>query len=520
MEGSLETQPASIDERGLARPDLAHPHAHSPWAPLRHRHFRNVWLGAFGSSVGTWMEFVAVRWIVSQATHDENWMGYLAAAQLCPTLVLGMYGGIVADSVNRRRLIIVTQLAMMVIAIAMAAAAWTGMATPWVLLTLCLAQGVTSAFNTPAWQVLTPRLVPREELARAITLQGIQFNMARVIGPFLAGAIMVAFGPVALLVFNAFTFLSLMFVVSTTPDAPAPEAMKGKWRDLREVWLATRDAGRWVFTRRGPRAATMALIVFAVFGTPLMQLLPLFVSEVYGKKEGVFGGLLAVMGGGAVIGGLLMRRIPKWYPMHHFIPFSVMLGGLWIFLFSLAAEPVSAGVCIFFAGVFWMWAFNSSIAALQLLVDDSMRGRVFAVCNTVAMGLMPLGTFIAAQAGHAGDSLVRKYAPAIESDGLGTQIGLAFVAIVLMIAGVVMITVRTPEVDGLQPGDPGYDRVPGFWRGVLATGHRRHSNGLCPTCAYPIGQAHSGAEDAQCARCDVGAEATQSVGEREAKRSA
>jgi hypothetical protein len=215
-----------------------------------------------------------------------------------------------------------------------------------------------------------------------------------------------------------------------------------------------------------------------------------------------------------------MRRIPKWYPMHHFIPFSVMLGGMWIFLFSLAPEPVSAGVCIFFAGVFWMWAFNSSIAALQLLVDDSMRGRVFAVCNTVAMGLMPLGTFIAAQAGHFGDSLVRKYAPAIESDGLGTQIGLAFVAIVLMIAGVVMITVRTPEVDGLKPGDPGYDRVPGFWRGVLATGHRRHSNGLCPTCAYPIGQAHSGGEDAQCARCDDDAGSTASANQTVTKQSA
>jgi len=86
MEGSIEAQPEELKERAPAAAGAAA--TQSSWAPLRHRHFRNVWIAGFGSSVGTWMEFVAVRWIVSQATHDENWMGYLAAAQLCPTLVL------------------------------------------------------------------------------------------------------------------------------------------------------------------------------------------------------------------------------------------------------------------------------------------------------------------------------------------------------------------------------------------------------------------------------------------------
>lgn len=447
------------------------------------------------------MEFVAVRWIVSQATNDEVWMGYLSAAQLFPTLLLGMYGGIVADSVNRRSLIVVTQGAMMCIAVAMATAAALGWANQWVLLALCLAQGVTSAFNTPAWQVLTPRLVPREELTRAITLQGIQFNMARVVGPAIGGAIMGVFGPVVLLGFNAATFLALMMIVRTTPDAPAPPELRGKWRDVAGVWPSTREAGRWVFTRRGPRAAFLSLCVFAVFGTPLMQLLPLFVSGVYGKKESVFGIMLALMGAGAVLGGLLVRRVPKWYPMHHFIPLSVMLGGLCILLFSLCPEPISAGICIFFSGIFWMWAFNSSIAALQLLVDDSMRGRVFAVCNTISLGLMPLGTFIAAEAGHLGESLVGRFAPQWMHAGIGTQLGLAFVSSVLLIAGIIMITIRTPEVDGIKPGEPGYQRVPGFWRGVLATSHRRHAQGLCVECAYPIGSTTPDAADAQCTEC-------------------
>ena len=167
-------------------PPGKHPErAVSPLAVLRHPHFRIIWLAAFASYLGNWFEFVAVRWIVTEqakalpasGVSAEDWMFYLSVAQLCPTLLLGLYGGIVADSVNRRSLLVATQAAMMAIALAMAAAAFTGHADPKTLLILVLAQGVTVPFNTPAWQVLTPRLVPKAELSPAITLNGIAFNL-------------------------------------------------------------------------------------------------------------------------------------------------------------------------------------------------------------------------------------------------------------------------------------------------------------------------------------------------------
>src|SRR5262249_16224211 len=136
------------------------------------------------------------------------------------TLILGIPGGLVADRVNRKRLLLATQTSMMVIAGLLAAASHWGWATPLVLIGLSLLQGVTLAFNTPAWQVLTPRLVPREELTEAIALNGLQFNLARVLGPALGGVLMAAYGPTVLFVVNTASFVAVLLPVAITPDAP------------------------------------------------------------------------------------------------------------------------------------------------------------------------------------------------------------------------------------------------------------------------------------------------------------
>jgi len=182
--------------------------------------------------------------------------------------------------------------------------------------------------------------------------------------------------------------------------------------------------------------------------------------------------MLAVMGIGAVTGGLALKLIPRWYPMHHLIPVSILFGGLFILAFAMLTHVGAAMAVMFGIGVFWMWGFNTCAAAMQHLVSDDMRGRVSAVVNTIAMGLMPVGTWIAGAAGHAGERAIRAYRPDLVHSGTGTQLGLAFVSAVLVIAGAVMLIWRTPEVDGLQPGDPGYDRRPGLVRGLTGHAHR------------------------------------------------
>lgn len=494
MESHSEAAPASTP---TTAPE---PQPPSRLGVLRHQHFRTVWLAAFGSYVGGWFEFVGTQWIVTEKTGQMVWSSYLGAAQLVPTLFLGILGGIVADRVNRKKLLLVTQTVMMLIAIAFAIVVWADPRSPvllgW-LLGLALAQGVTIAFNNPAWQVLTPRLVPRNELVRAITLQGISFNAARAIGPALGGIIMGAWSPMALFVINAVSFIGVLVAVMTTPDAPAAAAEPG-WQ--RRVWRDTKEAARFIFLERGPRAAMLAGAVFAALGTPVLRFLSMFVTSVYHLEEKTFGVLTGVMGAGAVVGGLLMKRIPEWYPKHHFIPLSVMLGGVWILLFSITSNPWMAGGLMFFVGWFWMWAFNSSMAAMQMLVQDHMRGRAMAVVNMVALGLMPAGYFFATWIGETTAGLVRKHAPAYWDDGLATQAGVGICAAMLVVAGVVMLIFRTPEVDGLKPGDPGYDRVPSLWRGITASVHRPApvKQVTCQSCGLEV----TGAASPECPRCN------------------
>lgn len=445
---------------------------------------------------------VGVQWQMALLTDLPAWkaagnpssplmMGYLAAAQLLPTLFLGIAGGLLADRVNRRRMLLITQVLLMLIAAFLTIASALDFITPLFLLFTAMLTGITMAFNVPAWQVLTPRLVPRDELTKAITLNGIQFNLARIVGPGLGGFLM-AFtnSPTLLYSINTLSFLAVIFAVLATPPSPAPI------RDNSHPLQQLRQAASFVFHQRGPFRVFLALVIFSVLAAPLIRLLPIFVKDVYHAQERAFGLLLAIMGLGAVLGGLSLKALPRWYPKHHFIPLAMTLSGIAVTCFSFAPSIAWAGVAIFFAGAFWLWSFNSSMSAMQLLVDDRMRGRVMAVCNTAVFGASPLGSILAGYIGHvvagrvetsaasaaaadlatngiaAALDLSDQLLPAATETGFGAQVGVGALSIILILAGLVMLIWRTPEIDGLKPGEPGFDRSPGLLRGVLASSHR------------------------------------------------
>ncbi len=436
---------------------------------LRHRHFRNVWVAAFGSSVGGWMEMVGIQWSMAQATLAPEWtrsggasapvmMGYLAVAAMAPTLILGMVGGVVADRVNRKKLLILTQTLMMIVAVVLAVESARGAITPWLLLSLSAVNGLITAFGMPAWQVLTPRLVPREELTAAITLNGVQFNLARVIGPAMGGLILASFGSTWLYAVNALSFLGVMAAVMSTPDAPAPVRVRANARV--EIW----EAVRFSLRDRGARSLLLGLFVFCLFATPLIRMLPILVSEVYHAEADVFGMLLGVMGCGAVTGFFILKAIPAWYPKHHSIPIAIVSGGVCVTLVAAADGLWMAVPAIFLCGITWLLSFNPSFAALQMLVEDRMRGRVLAFANVLTFGAMPLGAVLVGQIGEVASGKA--------GDGVGTQVGLGALGVVLAVVGLVMLAWRTPEVDGIKPGDPGYERQPGLWRGLSGGVHR------------------------------------------------
>lgn len=427
---------------------------------LRHREFRWVWFGAMGSSLGTWMEGVGVQWLMAEQTASAVMLGILAAAQLGPMLLLGMPAGLLVDRVDRRAMLLATQAVMMTIAALLAAASAGGWATPGVLLALMLANGVAMAFNTPAWQTLAPRLVPRDELPRAIALLGAQFNVARVLGPAIAGIVMAQLGAVLLFTVNALSFVGVLLAVRATAPAPAERAPGSpSWIEVREVLTFVRD-------HRGVRQVMISLLVLSALAAPLQRMLPLFVSDVYGAEESTYGALLAALGVGAVLGAWALGRLPAWYPRHHIIPLSLALAGASIVAFSAAPGPGLGAVCAASSGFFSLWGLSSMRTSVQLLTPDAMRGRVLALFSMAMFGALPVGSVLAAVVG------ARLAAWCGGGAALAMQLGVGSFAALLTVAGVALLIWRTPEIDELAPGEPGYARRAGLWAGVSASGHR------------------------------------------------
>lgn len=453
----------------------------SPEAPpsrlgvLRHRHFRNVWGAALVSNTGNWMELLGVQMLVAHETQSLKMLGILAAAHLTPILALGLVGGVLADRVNRRTLLVVTQILLMIIACGLAAVSYFG-APPigWMLgvksdivaalLVLSVIQGIVMAFNMPAWQVLTPRLVPRSELTRAITLNGVQFNLARVVGPALGGWIMASAwgGATPLFVINAVTFLAVVIAVISTPDAPAPPHHgEHPWRQLAKAFA-------FIIRNKGPLCVFAAMFLMSLLAAPLVRLLPMYAIDVYGLGQAdadrAVGMLLAVLGIGAVIGGLLLKFIPPWYPKHHFIPMSLTGAGFTICLFALTGSPAWGYITMFFCGIFWIWGFNQTWAAMQHLVEDSMRGRVMATANVASFGATALGAAAAAKIGES----VWAWS---DDKSLGTHAAVGVLAALLLVAGFVMLLWRVPQVDGPEvPYKPGTNRR-SLLEGLTARSH-------------------------------------------------
>ena len=428
---------------------------------LRHAPFRRVWLGAMISSIGTWMEGLGVQWLMAEQTGSTVMLGLLAAAQLGPMLVLGMLGGLATDRLDRRKLLLATQTVMMIIALGLAATSAADLATPPVLLGLGLLNGIAMAFNTPAWQVLTPRLVPRDELHRAIALQGMQFNLARVVGPALAGLLLAKTSATVLFGLNAISFVAVLAAIASTAPAPAPPGPPPAAR------AQVLEALRFVFGGRGPRALFGMLVVLSALAAPLQRMLPLFVSDVFHGGETDYGLLLGLFGAGAVIGGLTLGRWPSWYPRHHLVPLALTLTGACMTLFCSTSDLNLAGLWIFLAGLVWIWAFSGMMTAVQLLVTDGMRGRVLSVTNMAMFGAMPIGSLLAAVLGEWLGELL--------GGGTGlaaVQLGVGSMALLLTLVGALLLVFRTPEIDEPVPGAAVPQRARSLWRGLTAAAHR------------------------------------------------
>ena len=185
----------------------------SAWGPLREPLFRALWIAAVASNIGTWMEDVGEAWLMTSLSTSSLMVALVETAGSLPILLLSVPSGAFADLIDRRRLLLITQTWMLIVAATLGVMTIIGVTTPWLLLALAFALGLGSALNSPAWEAITPELVAREDLPEAVTLGAVAFNVARAVGPALGGLLVAGFGSGIVFLLNAASFLGVLLVV-------------------------------------------------------------------------------------------------------------------------------------------------------------------------------------------------------------------------------------------------------------------------------------------------------------------
>jgi MFS family permease len=375
--------------------DVSRPVIGRPFGVFRHRSFLIFWLGACISNTGNWTENAAQSWAVTSQTIGNAHQGLLVEilqfADFCPVLLLALLAGVISDRVNRKVWIITLQALACVLGAGLAVAAFLGRATPWVVIVFTFLEGIVWALNGPVFLAVVPSLVPRAELDRALALNSVQFNMARLCGPMLAAALIGTIGVAGAFTFNACTFLPLLIALLVAiPNTPAPRRPKNV-----SISDDIREGLKFVWTSPGTRRLTIMGVIFMFLAAPLQGLLPVFAQSVLKGGPTLFGLMLSAIGLGSILGAFLLSCIPSYYPRHHLIPLAMCVFAAIGLLFSLSTTPALSLIILVATGTFWLLSLNPSNTANQLLATDANRGRVLSIMLLAQQGGMPLGHLFA-----------------------------------------------------------------------------------------------------------------------------
>jgi len=359
-------------------------------AALTYRDFRLLWLGALTSSIGTWMQKVAQAWLLVTLTGSASafFLGLDAFLGELPILLFTIIGGVVADRQNRRHLLLVSQCVQMATAFTLAVLVFANVVQVWHILALSVITGFAQAFGGPAYQSLIPSLVAKDHLPNAIALNSIQFNLARVIGPVVAGAALAHFGMVACFGLNGVSFLFVIAAILALHVTYLRPTHGERMSDQLKSGLR--------YVQRQPQLLTLMLLGFtaAFLGIPLLTFLPVIAKDVFQQDVGLYARLMTFSGAGAVLGALVVAWVGRHQHMGRMLLIVQIAFGLTMFGFSYSRVVwLSAGL-LFVAGAMLVMCFSLATSLVQLLAPTELRGRVVSIYMVAFRGGSPLGGLV------------------------------------------------------------------------------------------------------------------------------
>ncbi len=388
----------------------------STFSALRHRDFRLFWTGTLVSLVGTWMQGTAQSYLVWELTRNAFATSLPVLFFSLPSTLLALVGGVAADRVDRRKLVLATQTAFMLQATLLTVLTFTGLVRVWQIYLLALFSGLVMAFDAPGRQSMVPSLVAREELSNAIALNSTAFNASRVIGPPLAGLVYAAAGPQWCFALNAASFLAILYALSIIRPASAvvSPTRTRLTDDVREVVAYVRG-------HAALRTLLQLVAVVGTFGFTYVVLMPVMVNTVLGGGPAENGYLLGAVGVGATLGALSVAtlRSPR-RPIRVIIGFGYV-GALCLLGFAFSRHLVLSMVLSAGVGGAIIAFLATSNSTIQAYVPDALRGRVMSIYTFALIGSGPLNSLVA---GLLGSLLGAAGAIAVSGVVLGVAVAL------------------------------------------------------------------------------------------------
>jgi predicted MFS family arabinose efflux permease len=347
-----------------------------------------MWIGACASSIGTWMQIVAQGWLIYRISHSAF---YLALDQFLagiPIFLFSLVGGVIADRIERRRVLLASQYLQMASAGILTILVAFGWVQVWQILCLSFVSGFAQAFGGPAYQALIPTLVEREDMPNAIALNSIQFNLAVTVGPALAGQALAKLGETWCFGLNTLSFLapiiSLWMIKARFNPVKTSESILASLRKGIE------------FARRQPAMEALIFLAFCMtfLAMPMRTYIPVFVKDIFHRGPETYGNLLSLMGIGSIAGSLIIASVGNVSRKGQVALGGLVLLGLGIAGFAVSKIVPVSGAMLVLVGAAMMAVFAMVNSLVQLITTDEMRGRVMSLYNFAFRGGMPMGNLM------------------------------------------------------------------------------------------------------------------------------
>jgi len=355
---------------------------------FQYRDFRLMWIGACTSSIGTWMQIVAQGWLIYRLSHSAFLLALDQFLGGIPIFLFSLVGGVIADRMERRRILLGSQYIQLASAALLTILVATGTVHVWEILFLSLVSGFAQAFGGPAYQALIPGLVDREDMPNAIALNSIQFNLAVTVGPALGGITLARLGEKWCFGLNALSFLAPILALSMISTRFLPQKTT-------DSMLSSFKQGIQFVRQQGSMEALILLaFCMTALSMPLRTYFPVFVKDIFHRGPETYGQLLSVMGIGSICGSLAIASLGNFRHKGRVAVTMLILLGLGISAFALSKSLALSYLVVLLVGFAMMAVFATVNSLVQLITTDEMRGRVMSVYNFAFRGGMPMGNLL------------------------------------------------------------------------------------------------------------------------------